>query len=543
VLPWVDGESGTGAGPELPCVDPLRGEPFARVGCASVEEIDRAAESAAFATTLWRSVSFEERSCRLRRLADLVHEQSDSIARLISLEQGKPFVEALSLEILPALDHVRFLARQAERFHGGEALEARHPLYAQKRSHYLYDPLGVVALVTSSSLPFALPLIQTAAALAMGNAVVLKPSESTPLCGLRVGELCVQAGFPSGLVNVVPATPEDTLRLVSHAKVDKVFVTGSLEAGQNVMVTAGCTPRPVVLSLGGKHPSIVAADADLDRAARGVVWGALANCGQNCGAIERVYVEERVAARFLDRVLAEVDRVKVGDPMSGSVEMGPLLTESRRQEVHRQVSEAVEGGARLIRGGVLPETRGFFYPPTVILGPASDSRLMREETLGPVIPVIVVDSVERALLMANDSEYALTASGWTRSAETAERLMVGLQAGVVTINDVLYSYGEPASTWSGYRRSGLGHNHGTAGLKEMCRLRFVSFDPMPAEAPVFAFPYDEAAMRLARSSLDTLHASHRWPRWRALVRLLRLPRFRARVPWRSFVVARKARPR
>jgi acyl-CoA reductase-like NAD-dependent aldehyde dehydrogenase len=539
LLPWINGEPGTGAGARIADVNPSTGEPFAWVACADAAEIDHAIEAATFASKLWRGAPFDERARRLRRLAERVHEQADSLASLIALEQGKPFAEAMALEVLPSLDHLQFLSRHARELTQGEPIEPRHPLFAHKRALYLYDPLGVVVLVTSSSLPFAQPLIQTASALAMGNAVILKPSLLTPLTAFRVGELCSEAGFPAGLVNIVPGSPEDTLRLVSHDKIAKVFVTGTHETGQSIMAAAACAPRPVVLSLGGKHPSVVAADADIARAARGIVWGAVANAGQNCGAIERVYVEERIAAGFVGALLAEVDRVRSGNPLDGEVELGPLISEERRQTVHEQVSEAVLFGARLLRGGQIPEGPGYFYPPTVVLDPPEGCRLLQEETLGPVIPVVAVESIERAIEKANDSAYALTASGWTKSEDTAERLMVGLQAGVVTINDVLYAYGEPAATWSGFKRSGLGASHGLSGLKEMSRRKFVSYDGWSADAPAFAFPYGAEAGRVAASAVDSLHAAGRWERGTALLRLLRSKRFRGRVPWRSFLLARK----
>ena len=536
VVPWLDGKPSGGSGPSTLIFDPATGDPLAHIHYGGPEDIERAAESAARSSALWRGSPFRERGQRLRKLAALIHSQAQSIAELISREQGKPYVEALTLEVLPALDHLKFIIQHAEQYRVGLAVEPRHPFYAHKCAHYLYDPLGVVAVVTPSPLPFAVPLIQVVAALAMGNAVVLKPSELTPLSALRIGALCTKAGFPEGLVNVVPTMAEDALRLVAHPKVDKVFFTGSLEAGQHVMAAAGCAPLPVVLCMGGKHASVVAGDADVDRAARGVVWGAVSNCGQNCGAVERVYVVESIATRFLERVVEEVERLRVGNPMADGVDVGPLLTQERRQRVHAQVTEAVEKhGAKLIRGGKIPEGPGLFYPPTVVLEPAADSLLMREETLGPVIPIVVVESVERAILLANDSDRALTASGWTQSAERAERMMVALQAGVVTINDVLYSYGEPASTWSGYRKSGMGQNHGTPGLREMSRQRFVSFDSLPAESPVFAYPYDDTAVEMAETALDYLHDKRRAGRFRALIRLLRMKRFRDRVPLRSLL--------
>ena len=191
-------------------------------------------------------------------------------------------------------------------------------------------------------------------------------------------------------------------------------------------------------------------------------------------------------------------------------------------------------------GGQIPDGAGWFYPPTVVLDPPEGCRLLQEETLGPVIPIVTVESIERALQLANDSAFALTASGWTSSEDTAEKLMVGLQAGVVTINDVLYAYGEPAATWSGFKRSGLGASHGLSGLKEMSRRRFVSYDGTPSEAPAFAFPYGRDAVKTVLAAMDSMHAKRRWTRAIALLRLLRSKRFRARVPWRSFLLARKA---
>jgi len=541
IRPLIDGKPDGGSTLAGQLIEPATGTPFARISFAAPADIDDAVDSAARANSLWRGTPFKERARSLRRLASLIYEASGSIARLISREQGKPYVEALNLEVLPALDHLKFMIRHSERYHSGLAVEPRHALYAHKRAHYLYDPIGVVALVTPYPLPFAVPLIQVAAAVCMGNAVVLKPSEKAPLSGLRVGELCIQAGLPSGLVNVIPALAQDTLQLVSHPKVHKAFVTGSLEAGQHIMATAGCAPRPVVLSLGGHHPSIVAGEADVSRAARGVAWGALSNAGQNCGSIQRVYVVERIASRFMEELAAEVDRLEVGNPLEQTVDVGPLITADHREQIHHRVVEAIAGGAQLVRGGVMPDGPGFYYPPTILLDPPADCRLMREETLGPVIPVVVVESLERAILMANDSEYALTASGWSRSPEQADRMMVGLQAGVVTINDVLYSFGEPASTWSGFRKSGMGQSHGTPGLREMSRQKFVSFDPSSAEAPAHGYPYDAEAEEIAQRSIRCLHDESIFSRLAALVALARTRRFRRRVPLRGlFFGSRRA---
>jgi succinate-semialdehyde dehydrogenase/glutarate-semialdehyde dehydrogenase len=537
VRPHIDGGPSGGTGPDVNLVNPSTGQTLGTLLCAGPEDMHRAVDNGRRCWSMWRGTPFRERGRLLRQLADCIQEQRHSLAQTIALEQGKPFLEALNLEVLPALDHLRFIIQHAEKYQAGLAVEPRHPFYTHKHASYLYDPIGLIVIVTPSSMPFAIPLIQVAGALAMGNAVVLKPSEYTPLSGLRVGELCTAAGFPAGLVNVVPALPEHTAHLALHTKIDKVFVTGSLNAGREITTMASCAPHPVVLNLGGKHPTVVAGDADVDRAARGIVWGALANTGQNCGSIERIYVEERVASTFMTRLHEAVDRVTVGNALHEGVDMGPLLTEQRRQAVHEQVMDAVARGAKLLRGGILPDGPGFYYPPTVLLDPPPDCKLMREETLGPVIPIVVTANLERAMMLANDSDYALTASGWTQSPDVAERMMVGIQAGVVTINDVLYSFGEPASTWSGFRRSGMGQNHGRPGLREMSRQKFVTFDPSKAEAPLFSFPYDEQGFEIVEASVGYLNAKGLLSRLKALLQLVRLDRFRRRTPLRGLFAA------
>lgn len=538
--PLINGEESGGTPSSTPLLDPVARRPFARIAFATPPDVADAVDASARAFALWRGVHRHERAAKLSRLAGLIRDDAWSLADLIAQEQGKPRLEAFHHEVLPALDHLKFIIEQAGHPQAGQDMDARHPFYAHKQSLHLSAPVGVIALVTPSPMPFALPLIQVASAVAMGNAVVLKPSERTPLSGLRIGELCRDAGLPAGLVNVVPTLSGVTLHLVTHPKVDKVFMTGSTEAGRCIMSAVGSTLRPVVLSLGGKHPSVVAGDADVTRAARGVVWGALANCGQNCGSIERVYVEESIASEFIDEVLRQVDKVRVGNPLADDeFDMGPLQSADRRHHVHSQVTEAVQDGARLLRGGEIPAGPGCYYPPTVLLDPPADCRLMREETLGPVIPIVVVDNVERSILLAGDCDHALSASGWTQSQATAERLMTGLPAGVVTINDVLYSYGEPAATWSGNRSSGHGRNHGAPGLEEMCVQRFVSFDDRPASSPLFAYPYDKEASVMARASLTYLHGKSRLARLAGWGRLLLSKRFRSRMPVRRFLFGKR----
>jgi acyl-CoA reductase-like NAD-dependent aldehyde dehydrogenase len=526
----------------LQCTDPAKGELFTELRCVSPEQVDEAINNASLAFAMWKGTTASERLKAVHRLTDLIRDQADRIAAQISREQGKPVQEALTQEILPALDHLNFLAIHAEETYSGRPIQPRHVFFAHKQVHYLYEPFGLVAIATPYCMPFFLPLVQIASALAMGNAVLFKPSELTPLTGLLIGELCRDAGFPEGIVQVLPMQRDDAMFLVSHPGIDKIFLTGSPESGRQVMAIAGCMPKPVVLSLGGKSPAVVADDADLERTAQGVVWGALANAGQNCTAVEQVFVTEGIASRFTELILKKVDALTMGDPATGEVDIGPLISAWRRRHVHSQVEEAVQAGARLLRGGKIPNEPGFFYPPTVVLNPPLECRLMTEETLGPVITIVVCDSVERAIFQANQSDFALSASGWTGSRETAERMMSGLHAGIVTINDVLYAGGEPAATKSGYRMSGLGNLHGIAGLQEMCRRRFATSDLKRLDGPLFSFPYNREYGTLRAAAVALLHGRSLVKRIGGLLRLFTMKRFRRRVPGR-FLLLRSRRRR
>ncbi len=527
----------------LQCTDPAKGELFAEVRCVSPEQVDEAINTASLAFAMWKGTPASERLQAVHRLTDLIRDQADRIAAQISREQGKPVQEALAQEILPALDHLNFLATHAEETYSGRPIQPRHVFFAHKQVHYLYEPFGLVAIATPYCMPFLLPLVQIASALTMGNAVLFKPSELTPMTGILIGELCRDAGFPEGIMQVLPMQRDEAMFLVSHPGIDKIFLTGSPESGRQVMAIAGCMPKPVVLSLGGKSPAVVADDADLERAAQGIVWGALANAGQNCTAVEQVFVTEGIASRFTEMVLRKVDALTMGDPAMGNVDIGPLISAWRRRHVHSQVQEAVQAGARLLRGGQIPNEPGFFYPPTVVLNPPIDSRLMTEETLGPVISIVVCDSVERAIFQANQCDFALSASGWTGGRENAERMMSGLHAGIVTINDVLYAAGEPAATKSGYRMSGLGNLHGIAGLQEMCRRRFVTSDLKRLDGPLFSFPYDQEHGVLGAAAVALLHGRSLMRRARGLVRLLTMRRFRRRVPGRFLLLRSRGRRR
>jgi succinate-semialdehyde dehydrogenase/glutarate-semialdehyde dehydrogenase len=287
----------------------------------------------------------------------------------------------------------------------------------------------------------------------------------------------------------------------------------------------------VLLELGGKDPAVVCRDADLDRAAQGIVWGAFLNSGQTCASVERVYVERPVADAFVAKVVAETRKLRQGDPREAEVDVGPLTMERQRKIVEEHVEDAKARGASVLTGGEKPAGEGFFYPPTVLTNVDHTMKIMREETFGPVLPIMVVDSVDEAIRLANDSDYGLTASGWTRDPRTARRLQSELQAGVVTINDHTSSYGEPTAPWGGIKASGIGRTHGLAGLREMVQVKYVS-DDRSRRTALWWFPYGADFRALMTAANRALHASSPFARLKSQAALTGFGRYWRRVsPW------------
>ena len=528
---WVGGREVEGRAGARPAVNPATGESFAQASLLDAAQAGEALAAAQAAFPAWSRTSFRERARLLDRLREAVVGEADEIARLIEREQGKPFAEAQAAEVLPSLDALQHLSAHAEELLRDDALEAAQLLLAHKESRLVYSPIGVVLAVKPWNYPWAQSIPVVASALVAGNTVVLKPAPATTLVGLRLGALARKAGFPDGVVNVVATDDAVAASLVEDPRVGKIVFTGSVATGKKVMAAAAQNLTPVVLELGGKDPAIVCRDADLDRAAKGVVWAAFLNAGQTCASVERVYVEKPVADAFLAKVLEEARRVRLAAGPGGG-DMGPLTLERQRRTVEEHVADAVAKGARVLLGGKRPDGPGFFYPPTVLVDVDHTMAIMREETFGPVLPIRVVDSLEEAIRLANDSPYGLTASGWTRSEETARRLQRELSAGVVSINDHVSSFGEPTAPWGGVRHSGIGRIHGRLGLREMVHATYVSHDR--GRGPeLWWYPYGPEADRLMSRSAVALYSTSRWRRLGAQLSLLRFGRLWRRLgPWR-----------
>lgn len=522
---WIGNRQVPGRGPLRDAVDPADGRPFASATILDAEQAAGAVAAAQAAFPAWSALPFAERGRLLLRLRDLILGEADDIALLIHREQGKPPAEAHAVEIFPSLEALKHLALHAEEVLRDDATEGQSLLLAHKDSRIVYSPLGPVLVITPWNYPFGIAMTGIAAALAAGNTVVLKPAPATTLIGLRIGALARDAGFPGGVVNVVAVDDAVAATLTEDPRIAKIVFTGSTATGRKIMTAAARNLTPVLLELGGKDPAVVCRDADLDRAARGVVWGAFVNAGQTCASVERVYVEAEVAEAFVAKVVEETARLRVG---GADADMGPMTMERQRRIVEDHVADAVARGATVRTGGVTPKGPGWFYPPTVLTGVDHTMRVMREETFGPVLPIMAVGSLEEAIRLANDSEYGLTASGWTRDPDVARRLAERLSAGVVTINDCVYSYGEPTAPWGGVRHSGIGRTHGALGLREMVAAKYVAAE-FRSGPNLWWYPYGSEFHRLMSAANRSLHAPTFGRRLRDLIALMGFRRFWQRV--------------
>jgi acyl-CoA reductase-like NAD-dependent aldehyde dehydrogenase len=478
------------------------------------DEVDRTVARARAAQPAWADLGADERARRLAPLKDRVLERAEAIADCLREEIGKPRVESLLGEVLPSADVVQYWTRSLPELVAPTEVELDSIAYPGKRGTMFREALGVVAVIMPWNFPVALPLRTIVPALLAGNAVVFKPSEVAPRSGALVVGLF--AGLvPDGVIGIAQGGREAGAALCA-SNVDLVVFTGSVAVGRAVARACAEKLIPCSLELGGKDAAIVLADANLERAANGVVWGAMMNAGQNCASVERVYVDKAIADAFTAKVCAVVASLRPGVDVAAS-----LATTAQRAAVHGHVEESKTSGGEILAGGsdAHGETRA--YPPTVVRVGSDETPLMRDETFGPVLPIAVVDGEEEAVRRTNASRYGLTASIWTRDYKKGAAMARRLRAGVVCINNHGFTGAIPAAPWSGFGETGWGITGSPLALATLTRPRFVLVDRSRAKRELWWFPYTPALERIALS-MATLRCSSRgvFARARALLVLV-----------------------
>ncbi len=459
----IAGQWRLGGGERYATLYPATGEPVAYLHAASVADVEEAIAGAdhAFRTSGWAQKKPHERAAVLYRVAQLIRERGEALAQMQRLDNGKPISETRNL-VASAAGTFQFFAAACETLE-----ETLTPMRGDNLTMSVYEPMGVVAAITPWNSPIASEAQKMAPALAAGNAVVVKPAEVTPLAALELARICIEAGVPAGMISVLPGKGSvigDAITL--HPLVKRVSFTGGTTTGKHIAHIAADKMMPVSLELGGKSPTMVFEDADLDHAVAGVLYGIFSSSGESCIAGSRLFVARALYDGFMERLAAGAAALRVGDPADERTQMGPLITARHREGIERYVDIGVTDGGRIRTGGVRPKgekfERGYYYTPTIIEGLSNDQRICQEEIFGPVLVAMPFDDEDDLIRQANDSVYALAAGIWTRDYKRAWRIGRAVQAGNVWINT--YKQFSISTPFGGWRDSGLGREKGRLGI-------------------------------------------------------------------------------
>jgi len=464
---WVPSESGK----TFATVNPSTGEEICQVAEADVADVDNAVKAAraAFDQGPWRKMRASERGRLLHRLADLIESHADELARLETLDNGKPLSIAKAVDVAKTVACYRYFAGWADKVQGKTI-----PIDGDFFCYTRHEPIGVVGQIIPWNYPMLMQAWKLAPALATGNTIVMKPAEQTPLSALRIGELIVEAGFPEGVVNLLPGFgPTAGAALARHMDVDKVAFTGSTEVGRLVMEAAAKSNlKRITLELGGKSPNIIFADTDLDEAVEGAHMGLFVNQGQSCCAGSRVFVEEKIYDEFVEKSVVRARKRRVGDPLDPRTDQGPQVDQTQFDRVMGYIESGRGEGARLACGGERVGDRGYFVEPTVFSEVQDDMKIAREEIFGPVMSVISFKDVDEVIGRANRTPYGLAAGVWTRDIKKAHAVANGMRAGTVWVN--CYHVLDTRAPFGGFKQSGMGRELGEYGLQEYTEVKTVT---------------------------------------------------------------------
>ncbi|MEB3750156.1 aldehyde dehydrogenase family protein [Geobacillus sp. FSL W8-0032] len=475
---WIDGEWRPAAsGKRFDVIDPATGEVTARVADAGEDDIDAAVTVAeeAFSDRRWLAISPLERGRILRRIAELIRQHHDELARLMTRENGMPINMARFIEIPLAADCFDFFASLVVKPQGEVLPFSVAGTAPDYMAWTVKEPIGVAGLITPWNFPLLMPTWKIAPALAAGCTMVVKPAPETPLTALKLAELCQEAGVPDGVVNVLPGRDEAGKALVRHPRVPKIAFTGETATGRHILQAAAPHIKRVTLELGGKSPNIIFADADLEQAAKSALFGVFYNSGQVCQAGSRILVERSVYETFVQLLADRANTLRMGPGMSARTDIGPVVSREQYDKVLRYIDIGRQEGAKLVAGGnARPELGGYFIEPTIFADVKPSMRIAREEIFGPVAAVIPFADEEEAVRLANDTIYGLAAAVWTNDIKRALRLARRVKSGTVWINT--YQVLSPTAPFGGYKQSGLGRELGMQALEPYLETKTVICD-------------------------------------------------------------------
>ncbi|OPZ60148.1 MAG: putative succinate-semialdehyde dehydrogenase (NADP(+)) 2 [Deltaproteobacteria bacterium ADurb.Bin510] len=491
----------------------------------TVEDLDRMLAAARAAQPAWAALPVAERVKRLKQVRGYLIAHLDELATIIARDNGKTRIDALCAELLPAAFGISYYNRMAAKFLKDKPIRPSSIMMANKRSKIVRVPYGVIGVISPWNYPFAIPFSEVLMGLLAGNTVILKTATETQQVGLALKRCFEAAGLPEGVFNFINLPGRIAGEAFLEGGLDKLFFTGSVPVGKQLMQKAGETLTPVSLELGGNDAMLVCEDANLDLAVGGVLWAGFSNAGQSCGGVERIYVHRSVYQTFIDKLKVRTEALRVGYDSDFNVDMSCLTTAKQKAVVEEHVKDALAKGARIYAQSSAPEG-GNFLPAMVLVDVNHEMLTMREETFGPIVGVMPVDSMDEAIKLANDSQLGLTGSVWTRDLKKGEALARRIKAGAVTVNDHLMSHGLAETPWGGFKESAIGRSHGEIGFEEMTQPQVIVKDYLIfANRGLWWHPYSKKVYMGLAGLLEALYGQGLAKRLLGAVRLARiLPR-------------------
>src|SRR4051812_48246984 len=480
--------NGASTRPEIEVLNPATGEVIRTVPDLGPEQVADMARRARAAQPGWEALGFEGRARILRRAQKWVLDNADRVIATIVSETGKTYEDAMFAEISYAASSFGFWAKNAEDFLADERVKTSSIMVKGKKLITRYKPVGLVGVIGPWNYPLTNSFGDCVPALAAGNAVILKPSEETPLTSLLMAEMLKDCGIPPDVFQVATGRGATGAALVDE--VDMIMFTGSTATGKKVMAKAAETLTPVALELGGKDPMIVLSDADLERAANAAVFYSMQNGGQTCISIERAYVEAPVYDEFVAKVTEKARALRQGVPGEpGTVDVGAITFPRQLEIIEDHVNDAVAHGAKVLVGGHKKDGPGQFFEPTILVDVTPEMKAMREETFGPTLPIMKVADAEEAIRLANDSPYGLAASVFTKDVKRGEEVARRVESGAVCVNDAMMNYAALELPMGGWKESGLGSRHGAGGIRKYTRQQSILVSRLHPKKDIHMFPY------------------------------------------------------
>lgn len=462
---WVESRGGK----RFKTINPVNEQVIAEVAEGDAADVDAAVKAArtAFDSGPWSKMDARDRGRLMNKLADLMESNLDELAALETLDNGKPIADARAADLPLSIDCIRYYAGWADKL-TGDTIPIRGNYFCYTRR----EPVGVAGQIIPWNFPLLMAAWKWGPALAAGCTIVMKPAEQTPLTCLRLAELVQEAGFPDGVINVVPGFGATGAALVKHPGVDKIAFTGHYETAQKIMIDAAGTLKRLTFELGGKSPNVVFADADLDAAVAGAEFGLFFNQGQCCCAGSRLFVEQSVHDKFVEKVVARVKQRKIGDPFDPTTTQGPQVDADQFNKIMSYIDKGKSEGATCLTGGNRSGTKGFFIEPTVFTGVRDEMAIATDEIFGPVMSILPFKGVDEIIERANSTYYGLAAAVWTKDVQKAHRFAASVRAGTVWVN--CYDVFDAAAPFGGFKMSGMGRELGAAALNNYTESKTVT---------------------------------------------------------------------